>query len=204
MQWAMAELMNHPEVFKRVRNEIESVIGTTKRLVEEEDIPQLPYLQAVVKETLRLYPSAPVTIRETRQSCNIRGYDVPQKTIVAINLFAIMRDPELWSQPNEFCPERFLEEGSNSNGMETKGRSFDFVPFGGGRRACPGATLAFSLMNTTMATMVQCFDWNVVGRSGEDAKVDMRLGQGITLGMANPLLLVPMLHFDPFGASCMT
>nr|URF53680.1 cytochrome P450 [Trichosanthes cucumerina] len=206
MQWTMAELINHPQVFKRVREEIESLVGTSGRLVEEEDIPQLPYLQAVVKETLRLHPPAPVIIRECRQSCKIRGYDVPQKTSVAVNLYAIMRDPEVWSEPNEFRLERFLtssnqETDSNSNQMEAKGQSFDFIPFGGGRRACPGATLAFNMMNTTMATLVQCFDWKVVGdASGEEAKVDMRPGQGLTLGMANPLLLVPILHFDAFGA----
>ncbi|XP_023521546.1 cytochrome P450 705A22-like, partial [Cucurbita pepo subsp. pepo] len=204
MQWAMAELISHPEVLKRVRKEIESVVGESRRLVEEEDIPRLPYLQAVVKETLRLYPSGPVTIRECRQSCKIGGYDVPRKTSVAINLFAIMRDPQVWREPNKFRPERFLASSSKQERIETNtGQSFDFIPFGGGRRACPGATLALSMINTTMAALVQCFDWKVVGEGGEEeeAKVDMQPGQGLTLGMAKPLLLVPTLLFDPFGAS---
>ena len=106
MQWTIAELMNNPEVFNKVREEIKSVVGT--RLVEESDIPSLPYLRAVVKETLRLYPPGPIAPRECRQSCKIKGFDVPQKTMVIVNLYAIMRDPDLWDNPNEFRPERFL------------------------------------------------------------------------------------------------
>ncbi|TXG55803.1 hypothetical protein EZV62_017116 [Acer yangbiense] len=107
MQWTIAELLNHPDAFKKVRQEIESVIGRT-RLVKETDIPSLPYLQAVVKETLRLYPPAPVTTRECRQNCRIKGFDIPEKTAVSINLYAIMRDPDAWDNPEEFHPERFL------------------------------------------------------------------------------------------------
>ncbi|CAK9322401.1 unnamed protein product [Citrullus colocynthis] len=164
IQWAIPEVINHPEVLKRVRKEIESVVGTSRRLVEEEDIPQLSYLQAVVKETLRHYPPVSVTIRESRQSCKIGGYDVPCKTTVAINLFAIMRDPQVCSEPSEFRPKRFLASSSKREQIETnKGHGFDFISFGGGRRACPGATFAYSMMNTTMSTLVQCFDWKVVG-----------------------------------------
>ncbi|KAK4591799.1 hypothetical protein RGQ29_016306 [Quercus rubra] len=103
MQWVMAELINHPFVFNNVREEIESVVGKT-RLVEESDIPNLSYLQAVIEETLRLYPPGPVTTRECRQNCKINSYDIPEKTAVAINLYAIMRDPDSWDDPNEFCP----------------------------------------------------------------------------------------------------
>ncbi|XP_020208190.1 cytochrome P450 705A22 [Cajanus cajan] len=197
MQWAMAELLNHPEAFQRVRKEIELVTGNG-RLVEESDIPNMPYLQAVVKETLRLYPPGPVTTRECRQHCKINGFDVPPKTAVAINLYAIMRDPDSWDHPNEFIPERFLQEqDEDCLSDDGKRMKFNFVAFGGGRRGCPGTTLAFSLMNTAIAAMVQCFDWRI-GEDGKGAKVDMQSGSGMSLTMAHPLICLPVLHFNPY------
>ncbi|KAK7314286.1 hypothetical protein VNO77_39501 [Canavalia gladiata] len=160
-QWAMAELLNHPEAFQKVRKEIELVTGNV-RLVEESDVPNLPYLQAVVKETLRLYPAGPVTTRECNQHCKINGFYVPPKTAVAINLYPIMRNPE------RFLKEQDHEDLSDhhQNNDSIKRVNFNFVPFGAGRRGCPGTTLAFNLMNTAIAAMVQCFDWNI----GEDGK----------------------------------
>ncbi|XP_023525669.1 cytochrome P450 705A22-like [Cucurbita pepo subsp. pepo] len=191
-QWVMSELLNHPKVFNKLRNEIDSVIGTTK-LVGEDDVPNLPYLQAVVKETLRLYPAVPIAMRACRQDCKINGFDVPKDTMVAVNLFTIMRDPKVWENPNEFDPERFTGEER----YEIKGQqSFKFVPFGGGRRACPGSTLAFGFISTVVAAMVQCFDWKI-GRNGDESKVDMEIGAAFTLPRANPLLCVPVLRFDP-------
>ncbi|ESW05838.1 hypothetical protein PHAVU_011G213700 [Phaseolus vulgaris] len=192
MQWAMAELLNHPEAFQKVRKEIELVTGNA-RLVDESDVANMPYLQAVVKETLRLYPSAPVTTRECGEHCNINGFDVPPKTAVAINLYAIMRDPDSWDHPNEFLPERFLQEDlSDGNRMK-----FNFVPFGGGRRGCPGTALAFILINTAVAAMVQCFDWKI-GEDGKGEKVNMQSGSGLSLRMVHPLICVPVVHFDPY------
>uniref|UniRef100_A0A5B7BNF6 Uncharacterized protein n=1 Tax=Davidia involucrata TaxID=16924 RepID=A0A5B7BNF6_DAVIN len=209
MQWTIAELINHPHVFKKVREEIESVVGKS-RLVEESDIPSLPYLQAVVKETLRLYPAGPVTTRECRKHCKIQGFDIPEKTAVAINLYAIMRDPELWDEPDEFRPERFMVSSKEKERLdhrnEAKGQDFNFVPFGAGRRGCPGTLLAFSLMNSAVAAMVQCINWKV-GRDedgdgdGDGAKVDMQAGIGMSLGMAHPLVLLPVVHFNPFASS---
>lgn len=201
MQWAMAELLNHPESFHKVRKEIESVTQNV-RLVEESDIPNMPYLQAVVKETLRLYPPGPVTTRECNQDCKINGFDIPEKTAVAINLYAIMRDPEIWEDPNEFHPERFLKEKDNQSSdhdcqNDAKRVEFDFVPFGAGRRGCPGTTLAFSLMNAAVAAMVQCFDWKI-GEDGKGEKVDMQSGSGMSLGMVHRLICIPVLHFNPF------
>ncbi|XP_059436661.1 cytochrome P450 705A5-like [Corylus avellana] len=196
MQWAIAELINHPCVFQKVRQEIESVVGKA-RLIEESDIPNLPYLQAVVKETLRLYPPAPVTTRECRQSCKINGFDIPEKTAVAINLYAIMRDQDSWDDPNKFIPERFLVSFKEQSEV-ISGQKFNFVPFGAGRRGCPGTTLAFSLMNTAVASLVQCFDWEVDGDGG---KVDIQSGPGMSLRMVHPLTARPVVHFTPFTAS---
>ncbi|KAK7405464.1 hypothetical protein VNO78_06782 [Psophocarpus tetragonolobus] len=147
MQWAMAELLNHPEAFQKVRKEIER----------------------------------PVTTRECRQHCQINGFDVPPNTAVAINLYAIMRDPDSWDNPNEFCPERFLHEDLSDDGK----MKFNFVPFGGGRRGYPGTTLAFSLMNTAVAATVQCFDWKI-GEDGKGQKVDMQSGSGMSFSMLQP------------------
>lgn len=138
MQWTIAELINHPKVFNKVREEIKSVAGA--RLVEESDIRSLPYLRAVVKETLRLYPPGPIAPRECCQSCKIRGFDVSQKTMVIVNLYAIMRDPALWDNPNEFRPERFLvsskeQDNLDFNQNETEEQNFSFIPFGGGRKS---------------------------------------------------------------------
>ncbi|XP_027362962.1 cytochrome P450 705A22-like [Abrus precatorius] len=170
MQWTMGELLNLPEAF---RKEIVLVTGNV-RVVEESDVPNMPYLQAVVKETLRLYPPGPVTTRECRQHCQINGFDVPPKTAVAINLYAIMRDPDSWEDPNEFRPERFLKkqfEDLRDNYDDSKTMDFNFVPFGAGRRGCPGTIMAFNLMNTTIAALVQCFDWKI-GEDGKGEKVD--------------------------------
>ncbi|XP_038905910.1 cytochrome P450 705A5-like [Benincasa hispida] len=195
-QWAMAELLNHPKVLNKLRNEINSVVGTT-RVVGEDDLPNLPYLQAVVKEALRLYPAVPIAMRACRQDCKIDGFDIPKDTMVAVNLFDIMRDPKIWQNPNEFDPERFTGDVR----YEIKGQqSFDFVPFGGGRRACPGSTLAFSFISNVIAAMVQCFDWKVIGRDDNGdgrSKVNMEIGAAFTLPMANPLLCVPVVRFNP-------
>ncbi|KAG2671543.1 hypothetical protein I3760_13G002300 [Carya illinoinensis] len=204
MQWTMSELINHPHMFRKIREEIESVVGTA-RLVEESDVSNLPYLQAVVKETLRLYPSVAVTTRECRENCKIKGYDIPQKTMVAINLYSVMQDPEVWDDPSEFRPERFLfsskaqNHGQKEN--ETRGQSLvDFVPFGAGRRGCPGSALAYSTMNSTIGALVQCFDWKI-GSGGDEDKVDMEVNSGFGLSKAHSLVCLPVVHFNPFASS---
>lgn len=204
MQWTIAELINHPDVFRKVRDEINSVLGSACRLVEETDIPSLPYLQAVVKEALRLYPPSPVVIRKCRQNCKIKGFDIDRGTMVAINVYAIMRDPEIWDNPNEFRPERFLassNEGHDGLEYDQKEQNFNFVAFGGGRRRCPGSAVALLLVNTAVAAMVQCFDWKVGKIGDDDAKVNVQIGAGISLPMASPLNLRPVIHFNPFASS---
>ncbi|KAB1224799.1 Beta-amyrin 24-hydroxylase [Morella rubra] len=202
MQWTMSELINNPHILKKLREEISSVVGTG-RLVDESDIPNLPYLQAVVKETLRLYPPLAVTTRECREHCKIKGYDIPQNTMVAINLYSVMRDPEVWDNPNEFRPERFLVSSTvegHDNETTIKGRNLvDFVPFGAGRRGCPGSALAYNTINSTIASLVQCFDWKA-GASGDEAKVNMEVGVGLSLAKAHSLVCLPVVLFNPFRA----
>ncbi|XP_058106519.1 3,9-dihydroxypterocarpan 6A-monooxygenase-like [Magnolia sinica] len=156
MEWAFAELINHPDVFKKARVEIDSV-GGNNRLVEESDIPNLPYLLAIVKETLRLHPPGPVIYRKSIQDCKIGGYDVPANTQVFINVWAIGRDPEHWVHPLEFHPERFMpsNESDQSHHVDIRGQNFHFLPFGSGQRGCPGISLAFQVVQMTLAVTPQ-------------------------------------------------
>lgn len=193
MQWTIAELINHPYVFNKVREEIKFVVGST-RLVEESDVQSLPYLQAVVKEALRLHPTVPVVIRECREACKIKEFDIPEKTMVAINVYTIMRVGKTWDYPNDFRPERFMVSSKE------KENAMEYIPFGAGRRACPGSKLALSLIHTTIATMVQCFDWKV-GGEGEHVKANMQVGPGLTMPMAHPFKCLPVVHFNPFASS---
>ncbi len=192
MGWIIAELINHPNAYNKVREEIKYVVGNA-RLVEELDVQSLPYLQAVVKEALRLHPPVPIVVRECRKDCKIKEFDIPEKTVVAINAYAINRDPKIWDNANDFWPERFLVSSKEKDVM-------NYIPFGGGRRGCPGSKLALSLMHTTIAAIVQCFDWKVGGEGG-DGKVNMEVGIGISLPMAQPFISLPIVHFNPFTSS---
>ncbi|ONK70154.1 uncharacterized protein A4U43_C05F30830 [Asparagus officinalis] len=185
VEWALAELINHPIILQKAREEIHTVIGTN-RLVEESDIPNLPYLQAVVKETLRLHPPIPIVVRESTEDSKINGYDIPAQTRLFVNIWAIGRDPNHWPQPLEFKPERFTE---NEKGVDVRGQHFHVLPFGSGRRGCPGASLALQVVQPMLAAMIQCFDWKV--DNGHEM-VDMTEGTGLTLLRARPLVCKPV------------
>ncbi|XP_062080282.1 3,9-dihydroxypterocarpan 6A-monooxygenase-like [Humulus lupulus] len=189
IQWALAELINHPKIMKRSREEIDSVVGKT-RLVEESDIANLPYLQAIVKETLRLHPAGPIIVREASEDFTVNGYDISEKTRIFINVWAINRNSKSWENPLEFNPERFL----SMNQLDVRGQHFHFLPFGSGRRGCPGISLGMHVVQTSLAAMVQCFEWNVDGIGGI---VDMEEAPGMTLPRAHPLLCVPVIRFSP-------
>ncbi|KAK6244127.1 hypothetical protein QUC31_010536, partial [Theobroma cacao] len=197
VKWAMGELINHPQVFKKLRQEISSVVGPD-RLIKESDVQNLPYLQAVVKETLRLHPPSVTLLRQSNEDCKIDGFYLKSKSRIIINLYSIMRDPNSWNNPDEFIPDRFMGNtnlNSNKELMEMKGQNFDYLPFGSGRRVCPGASLALATIHATVGALVQCFDWKVKG--GE--MVDMREASGFaaTLAMASPLVCYPVTQFNP-------
>ncbi|XVE61223.1 hypothetical protein DITRI_Ditri06bG0022200 [Diplodiscus trichospermus] len=195
MQWAMAELINHPKAFQKLRDEVNSVVGSN-RIVKESDVQNLPYLRAVIRETLRLHPSAPLIIRECAEDCKVNGFMVKAKTRVLVNVYAVMRDPESWTNPDEFDPERFMESSDEKIGehqMEFKGQNFRYLPFGSGRRGCPGASLAMLVMHAAVGALVQCFDWEM--KDGE--KVDLSPGPGFASEMARPLMCFPVARLNP-------
>ncbi|KAL0404965.1 UNVERIFIED_CONTAM: 3,9-dihydroxypterocarpan 6A-monooxygenase [Sesamum radiatum] len=162
------------------------------RVVQESDIPNLPYLQAIVKESLRIHPSGPIILRESTEDCTISGYHIPAKTQLFVNVWAVGRDPNHWENPLEFRPERFLaEDGSSKGQLDVRGQHYQLLPFGSGRRSCPGNSLALLVVQTALAAMIQCFDWKVEG------SVDMEEAPSMTLPRANPLICFPLPRLNP-------
>lgn len=192
-EWALAELINHPHIMEKARKEIDSVVEKG-RLVEESDIPNLPYIQSIIKETLRLHPTGPLTIRESTEKCIIGGYEIPAKTRLFVNAWAIGRDAKYWDGPLEFKPERFIGGAKN---VDIRGQYFELLPFGSGRRMCPGTSLALQVVQTAVADLIQCFDWKV--ETG--GKVNMDEGIGLTLPRAQPLICVPVARINPLSSA---
>ncbi|KAM3375388.1 Geraniol 8-hydroxylase [Capsicum baccatum] len=184
-EWAMAELLRNPQELNKVRQEIIEQIGI-ERPVKESDINKLPYLQAVVKETLRLHPAVPLLLpRKALNNTEIFGYTVPKDSQVLVNAWAIGRDSKSWVRPLEFLPERFIESS-----VDYKGRDFEYIPFGAGRRICPGMPLAIRLVNLMLASIIQPFNWKLPkGMTPEN--LDMEEQFGVTLRKAIPLVAVP-------------
>ncbi|CAL4927463.1 unnamed protein product [Urochloa decumbens] len=173
-EWAMSLLLNHPEKLKKAQAEIDAAVGTS-RLVTPDDLPRLAYLHGIIHETLRLYPAAPLLLPHVSSAdCKVGGYDVPRGTMLLVNVYAIHRDPKVWEDPAEFKPERF-EDG------KAEGRLL--MPFGMGRRKCPGETLALRTVGLVLGTLIQCFDWETV----DGVEVDMTQGAGLTMPRAVPL-----------------
>ncbi|KAK1268256.1 Cytochrome P450 93A2 [Acorus gramineus] len=188
LEWALSELINNPTIQHKAQQELDSVVGK-HRLVEESDVPNLPYLQSIVKETLRLHPPAPISHRIATRDVKILDYDVPADTIVFVNMWSLHRDPDHWVNPLEFRPERFEDRVAE----EKQKNLLHYAPFGGGRRGCPGASLGLDVLHMTLASLVQCFEWEVVG-----GRVDMEEGVGLTLPRENPLVCLPRVRLNPF------
>lgn len=187
MEWALAELIRHPEVIYKARAEIERVVGKS-RVVEEADIGNLPYLEAVVKETLRLHPAGPMILRQSSEDCRVGGYEIPARTTVFVNVWAVGRDAEEWTEPLEFKPERFV-----GSGVDYRGQHYQMLPFGSGRRSCPGTALAMLVIVPALGAMIQCFEWEVSG----GGSVDMEEGPGLTMPRAKPLMCMVVPRLDP-------
>ncbi|NP_001168824.1 Cytochrome P450 81Q32 [Zea mays] len=173
-EWAMSLLLSHPDVLKKAQAEIDASVGHS-RLLGADDLPRLGYLHCIVSETLRLYPVVPTLVpHESTVDCTVGGHRVPSGTMLLVNVYAIHRDPAIWADPAAFRPERF--EDGRADGLFV-------MPFGMGRRKCPGEALALRTLGLVLGTLIQCFDWDTVG----GAEVDMAEGGGITLPRAVPL-----------------
>ncbi|KAL7145148.1 hypothetical protein ABFS83_07G060400 [Erythranthe nasuta] len=185
--WALTALTKKPCAMKKAKQEIRSLMADSKKsFVDEDDIEKLPYLKAVIKETLRLYPPLPLLVpKETMEKCTINGYDIEPKTFAFINVWAIGRDPEYWENPDEFLPERFL----NDKSIDFKGQDFGFIPFGSGRRSCPGLSLGVAAVEMALANLLYSFDWELPpGLKEED--IDTDAAEGFTMRKKNPLCLI--------------
>ncbi|PIA63864.1 hypothetical protein AQUCO_00201292v1 [Aquilegia coerulea] len=186
LEWAMAELLCNPDIIEKARLELKQTIDKQKH-IEESDIAQLPYLQAIVKETMRLYPSVPLLIPHRAETdIEICGFTVPRHAQVLINAWAIGRDPDTWINPTSFLPDRFL--GSN---VDFRGRDFEFIPFGAGRRICPGLPLAYRMVHVILASLLHTFDWELEGGMAPE-DINMEAKFGLTLQKAEPLRAIPI------------
>uniref|UniRef100_A0A7N0RAF5 Cytochrome P450 n=1 Tax=Kalanchoe fedtschenkoi TaxID=63787 RepID=A0A7N0RAF5_KALFE len=165
MEWAMTELVRHPEIMKKAQREIRSIVGNKDEVVvTAEDIAQMDYLKAVIKETYRFHPPGPFLLpRESLQHVKVKGYDIPSKTRVWVNAWAIGRDPCSWDSPELFDPERFLRADSVASTRDFKGMSFELIPFGAGRRGCPAISYASQIVELGLASLLHKFDWSLPG-----------------------------------------
>ncbi|TXG62737.1 hypothetical protein EZV62_009731 [Acer yangbiense] len=186
VEWAMAELLQNPEKLTKSQTELRQVLGKDW-LVQEFDIEKLPYLQAVMKETLRLHPPAPFLVpHKAETEVEMCSYLVPKSAQILVNVWAIGRDSSVWQNPTSFMPERFVESE-----IDVKGRDFKLIPFGAGRRICPGLPLAHRMVHLTLASLLYSFDWKL-SHDLKSEDMDMTEKFGLTLHKSEPLLVIPI------------
>ncbi|XP_077229416.1 cytochrome P450 71AU50-like [Tasmannia lanceolata] len=185
VDWALSELLRNPRVMKKVQEELEREVGM-ERMVAESDLVNLEYMNMVIKESMRLHPVGPLLApHEAMEDCTVNGFYIPRKSRVIINGWAIGRDPNSWPNAEEFLPERFI--GTN---IDLRGRDFQLIPFGSGRRSCPGMQLGLRVVQLVLAQLVHCFDWELPnGMSPSD--LDMTEKFSLVVPRANHLLAIP-------------
>ncbi|KAI3839092.1 hypothetical protein MKX03_011091 [Papaver bracteatum] len=185
VEWAMAELLHDPSKMTKAQQEISTIIGKN-RLIKETDIIRLPYLLAVVKETLRLHPPAPFLVpHKAVVDVKMHNFVVPKDAQILVNVWAMGRDPTIWTNPISFNPERFLDSK-----VDYRGQDFELIPFGSGRRSCPGLPLAHRMVHLIVGSLVQSFEWKLEnGMRPEDLNMEEELG--FTLAKATGLRAIP-------------
>ncbi|XP_064982034.1 trimethyltridecatetraene synthase-like [Musa acuminata AAA Group] len=176
VEWAISELLKHPEVLEKATEELDRVVGR-ERWVEEKEVHRLPYVEAIVKETMRMHPVAPMLVpRLSREHTTFDGYDIPAGTRVLVNVWTIGRDPSIWDAPEEFRPERFL-----GSPIDVKGHDFQLLPFGAGRRMCPGYSLGLKVIQLSLANLLHGFKWRLPpGTKAEDLSMEEIFGLSTT------------------------
>ncbi|XP_008792870.2 trimethyltridecatetraene synthase-like [Phoenix dactylifera] len=195
VEWAISELLKRPEIFKKATEELDRVIGRD-RWVEEKEVHNLPYIEAIVKETMRMHPVAPMLVpRLSREDCNIAGYDIPAGTRVLVNVWTIGRDPTVWDSPEEFRPERFI--GSK---IDVKGHDFELLPFGSGRRMCPGYSLGLKVIQVSLANLLHGFAWRLPeGTKLEDLSMEEIFGLSTPRKVPLEVVVEPKLPAHLYG-----
>lgn len=186
LEWAMIEVLRNPQTMTKAKEELEEVIGKGK-IIKENDVFKVPYLSCIVKETLRMHPPAPFLLpRKVEKQVILDGYTIMKDSQVLVNAWAIGRDPTVWEDPLEFKPERFLKSG-----IDVRGQDFELIPFGAGRRICPGLPLAIRMIPMMLGSLLNNFDWKL-DTSNQHETLDMTEKFGITLQKVNPLCVVPI------------
>lgn len=184
LQWAMTELLRHPGVLAHLQMEVGGILKDREDITDD-DLGKMQYLKAVIKETLRLHPPVPLLGRVAREDVTVMGYEIADSTMVIANIWAIGRDPTSWEEAEKFNPHRFL-----NSSLDFKGLDFKFIPFGYGRRGCPGMALAIASVELLLANLVHRFEWTLPeGKQCRDLDV-MEL-PGVTLHRKHPLLAIP-------------
>ncbi|MED6224668.1 hypothetical protein PIB30_086318 [Stylosanthes scabra] len=194
IEWAMAELLHNPKNLVIVREELAQLLAKGEKQLEESLISRLPFLRAIVKETLRLHPPAPFLLpHRPENDVEVCGYLVPKDAQILTNVWAMGRDSSIWTNPNEFMPERFLESE-----IDFKGQDFELIPFGAGRRICPGVALGFRIIHFVLASLLFEYDWKLPNKVNSE-EMDMSEKFGLTLHKAQPLQVIPIsMHNNNF------
>ncbi|KAK2665422.1 hypothetical protein Ddye_003996 [Dipteronia dyeriana] len=192
LEWVISELLVNPRVLAKAQAEVRQIFDRKGNVVDESGLHELEYLKLVIKETLRLRPALPLVVpRECRESCKINGYDIPVGTRIIVNAWAMGRDPNYWTEPELFYPERFL--GSS---IDYKGANFEFIPFGSGRRMCPGLSFGIANVELPIANLLYHFNWKLPnGTKNED--LDMTESFGATVKRKNDIYFIPTLYHPP-------
>ena len=189
--WAMSELLKNPKAMEKAQTEVRKVFEA-KGYVDETNLHELKYINSVIKETLRLHPPEVLSLpRENSEACIINGYEIPAKSRIIVNAWAIGRDPKYWAEAEKFIPERFLD-----NPIDFKGTNFEYIPFGAGRRICPAIAFAMPYIQLPLASLLYHFDWKLPnGITNED--LDMTECFGLLVKRKNDLCLIPTAYHPP-------
>ncbi|KAK4721921.1 hypothetical protein R3W88_012154 [Solanum pinnatisectum] len=184
IEWMLSELLRNPDIMKKLQKELEEVVGLN-RMVQESDLENLKYLNMVFKESFRLHAAAPLLLHEAMEDCMVDDFYIKKGSQVIVNAYTIHRDPNFWTDADKFLPERFLESN-----VDVRGRDYQLLPFGSGRRSCPGMQLALIIVRLVVAQLVHCFDWELPNEM-QPKDLDMTEQFGIVTGRANHLMAVP-------------